>query len=400
MNANQLEQEILMGMTNFPKNIDSLLKKVPQNVFSQEGREVLKQLLELNAKDVLSDSSLFASLSEEFKSGEYFKSMLLAEANPNYLALSELLLKQYSLKVQAKIASELYQASQMGTLLDLSLLSSKLEINTKEVRNLKSWSEYYATLPEVHLFKTEIPFIDNCFGGGLALGQLMLIFGEPEAGKTMFSLQILENISFKTKVCFFCFEFTVNDYLKRRANSSFVKAENFLIINDGYELEEITRNIINLSKEGVKFFLIDSQMRVQNNKGRNNEEEESQKFSALAKICHSLNLFILFICQNSKTDKDNPLGSKKGGHEASIIIHIERVKPEKDDLEQRNQEYDDKARLFKVKKNKQNGKHYKDKICFDKEQLRFYEAHERTECEIVYEYELEEVQKTISAPLI
>lgn len=393
-----LEQEILFSMANFPKNIESFLKKVPQNLFSKEGKVILKHLLELNSQGILRDSTLFASLSEEFKEGEYFKSMLLCEANPNYLQFCELFLKQYSLKTQESIARELYQASKAGTLLDLSLLGTKLEIATKEVRNLKSWSEYYAQLPEARLFKTEIPFLDNCFGGGLALGQLMLVFGEPEAGKTMFSLQVLENLSFKTKVCFFCFEFTINDYLKRRAKSNFVKPENFLIINDGYELEEIARNITNLAKEGVKFFLIDSQMRVTNQGGRNSEEEESQKFSTLAKLCHSLNLFILFICQNSKTDKDNPLGSKKGGHEASIIVHIERVKPEREDIEQRNQEFDEKARIFKVKKNKQNGKHYKDRILFDKEQLRFYEEEQKRECEIVYEYD--EVQKFVSMPTI
>ncbi|TLD83941.1 hypothetical protein LS70_003795 [Helicobacter sp. MIT 11-5569] len=393
-----LELELLMSFIHYPKDLDAFLSKVSLKIFSEEARESLKIINALALKGGLSLHSFFGSLSLKQKNSDYFQELLLCAPNPNYLGLCEVFKHNYQIKAQQKIAESLLNASNDGALLDLALLENALDIEVKEYKNLKEWSDEYAKKPQAQNYKTGIPFVDNCFGGGFELGQLMLVFGDPEAGKTMFSLQILENLSKTTKVCFFCFEFTINDYLKRRANSSFVNSDNFFIINDGYDINEVTQNIKNLYKKGVRFFLIDSQMRVTNT-GRNSEEEESMKFSVLAKLCHSLGVFVIFICQNSKTDKDNPLGSKKGGHEASIIIHIERVKPKSDDLDQKGADYDENARIFKIKKNKQTGKHYKDRILFDRKNLRFFEESEKQrEIEIVFE--AQDVQQELNMPII
>ena len=102
------------------------------------------------------------------------------------------------------------------------------------------------------------------------------------------------------------------------------------------------------------------------------EEEETMKFSTLARLCHSLNILIILVIQNAKGDKENPMGSKKGGHEASIIIRIERVAPKKDDLTQAGNLYDENARLIMVQKNKQTGKHFKEKVFFNTHSLKFY----------------------------
>ena len=399
MEMNRLELEILISFIHYPNHLVDFLDKVPLKIFSKEAQRAIAIINDLQHKNALSLNAFFEYLSQKEKESEYFQELLLCAPSPNYLSLIEIFKHNYQIKAQEKIGKELMDASANNTLLDLIVLEKDLDVETKEFKTLGIWAEEYAKKPQAQTYKTDIPFVDNCFGGGFELGQLMLIFGEPEAGKTMFSLQILENLSKYTKVCFFCFEFTINDYLKRRSNSSFVNRDNFFIINDGYDINEVANNIKSLYKKGVRFFLIDSQMRVTNT-GRNSEEEESVKFSTLAKLCHSLNVFVLFICQNSKTDKDNPLGSKKGGHEASIIIHIERVKPKGDDLDQKGAEYDENARIFKVKKNKQTGKHYKDRILFDKERLRFYEESESQpkEVEIVFEYE--QVKRELDMPVI
>ena len=96
------------------------------------------------------------------------------------------------------------------------------------------------------------------------------------------------------------------------------------------------------------------------------------KFSILARLCHHLNIFILFIIQTSKSDEDTPLGSKKGAHEASIIVRLKRDKNKEEE------------RTIVVKKNKQTGKHYKSEILFCTKELRFYEPQEK-ELEIIYE---------------
>lgn len=101
------------------------------------------------------------------------------------------------------------------------------------------------------------------------------------------------------------------------------------------------------------------------------EEEESLKFSLLARLCHSLGIIIFLVVQNSKGDKENPMGSKKGGHEASVIIRIERNNLNKKDITQMGQEYDEFTRTIIVQKNKQTGKHIKEVVEFNPDTLKF-----------------------------
>ena len=180
----------------------------------------------------------------------------------------------------------------------------------------------------------------------------------------MLGTQIIENIAKSQKVAFFCFEFTIKSYIKSRAGMQ-INKDNITILDDGYNINEIAHNIKELYKQGVHVFLIDSQMRITSPNGRNMEEEESLKFSTLARLCHSLEIVVLLIVQTSKGDRDNPKKRKKGGHEASIIMRIEHCKAKDENL----REFDEETRMFIVKKNKQTGKHFKEKVSF--KNLRF-----------------------------
>lgn len=73
-------------------------------------------------------------------------------------------------------------------------------------------------------------------------------------------------------------------------------------------------------------------MRLVSPNGRNMEEEESLKFSTLTRLYHSLGILVFLIVQTSKGDRDNPMGSKKGGHESSITIRIEHDKPKNESV--------------------------------------------------------------------
>lgn len=97
------------------------------------------------------------------------------------------------------------------------------------------------------------------------------------------------------------------------------------------------------------------------------EEEESLKFSTLARLCHSLGILVFLIVQTSKGDRDNPMGSKKGGHESSITIRIEHDKPKNESV----REFSEDSRIVILKKNKQTGKHYKERVNFNSELGKF-----------------------------
>jgi len=244
-------------------------------------------------------------------------------------------------------------------------------------KTFDEWYEYYKDMPPLPRYATGVSFLDFLLSGGVEMGQLMLISGAAEAGKTSMGIQILKNVSRSAPTVFFSFEFTVRHFVEaQKFIDSKYKNPNMTIINDGMDLESLSANIRLHAKKGVRFFMIDSQMRVDVEKARNSEEEESRKFSTLAKLAHKYDLFIVFIIQTSKTDPNSPIGSKKGSHESSITIHIEHVPVPKDDVVNAKNPWVPTKRIVEVKKNKQTGKHYKEEVGFNPQNREFYMIHE------------------------
>lgn len=384
-----LEQEILLSMVHYKEDIDEFLAITPRQVFSQKGSVILEKILTLQGKKALSTHSLMNALTTEQQSDEYVLELFSKAPNSSFVNLSQELITAYKLKMQKANGLKMIKASDNNTLLDLSMLDRAVESN--EYKNLAQWIDYYATRPEQPKFKTKVGFLDSVFDGGIEVAQLILISGDPEAGKTTLGLQVLENISHYAKVGFFSFEFTIEQYIRaKQAERKPPNLDNMYIINEGYELYTIAQNIKNLYRQGVKVFLIDSQMRITSPNGRNMEEEESLKFSLLAKLCHSLGILVFLIVQTSKSDRDNPMGSKKGGHEASIIIRIEHCKPEIEAL----REFSENSRMLILKKNKQTGKHFKEKVAFDPNTRKFASIENRGE--IVESVEMDKIIEVVS----
>lgn len=385
-----LEQEILLSMVHYKEDIDEFLAKTPRQVFSKKGSIILDKILALQSKKALSTHSLMNALTTEQQGDEYVLELFSKTPNSSFVNLAQELITTYKLKMQKVNGLKMIKASDNNTLLDLTMLDKAVESN--EYKNLAQWIDYYATRPEQPKFKTKISFLDSVFDGGIEVAQLVLISGDPEAGKTTLGLQILENISHYAKVGFFSFEFTIEQYIRaKQSERKPPNLENMYIINEGYELYTIAQNIKNLYRQGVKVFLIDSQMRITSPNGRNMEEEESLKFSLLAKLCHSMGILVFLIVQTSKSDRDNPMGSKKGGHEASVIIRIEHCKAEIEAL----REFSENSRMVILKKNKQTGKHFKEKVAFNP-QTRKFSSIEVGGGEIVESVEMDKVLEIVS----
>lgn len=384
-----LEQEILLSMVHYKEDIDEFLGITPRQVFSKKGGIILDKILALQSKKALSTHSLLNALTTEQQGDEYVLELFSKTPNSSFVNLAQELITAYKLKMQKENGLKMIKASDNNTLLDLTMLDKAVESN--EYKNLAQWIDYYATRPEQPKFKTKVSFLDSVFDGGLEVAQLVLISGDPEAGKTTLGLQILENISHYAKVGFFSFEFTIEQYIRaKKAERKPPNLENMYIINEGYELYTIAQNIKNLYRQGVKVFLIDSQMRITSPNGRNMEEEESLKFSLLAKLCHSMGILVFLIVQTSKSDRDNPMGSKKGGHEASVIIRIEHCKAEIEAL----REFSENSRMVILKKNKQTGKHFKEKVAFNPHTRKFSSI-EVGGGEIVEEVEMDKVLEIV-----
>lgn len=326
-----------------------------------------------NTQESLDFTKFEALLSMEEKQSSEFMQICESYSDPLFLDYFKDLNKQFELRRQELIANKLLSATKSGHIMDLALFERNTKASITEILNYNQWEEKLKNERLVLKFKTKIPFIDTPLDGGFEVAQLVLVSGDAEAGKTALCTQIIENIASYAFVCFFCLEFTVKQYINRREKIGFNK-NNFFIINNVYNIHEVARHISIMAKRGCKVFLIDSQLRLESkkNENQNMEQEESLKFSILAKLAHSLELLIFLIIQTAKGDRDNAMGSKKATHEANIILRLERIAISARKAASTQLEYEPNERFFYIRKNKQTGKHFKEPVYFNTEELRFY----------------------------
>ncbi len=266
---------------------------------------------------------------------------------------------------------------------------SKLTVGTSSrAKTHTVWKQEYLTKPQIPKYTTGISFIDDALDGGIEAGQFILVMGDPEAGKTLITTQILRNVSNGYKTLFFCFEFTVGAFVQQNISKKRAfNEDNLFIINDGYTLGDVEREIKIFARDGGRFVVIDSQMRVDNTiKGATVEQNESEKFSTLAKLCHRLNIIVLFIAQQGKEDTKggthSPMGTKKGAHEANQIWYIHKLKPKYDN---NGNDENKEIRELEISKNKQTGKHFKTQIRLNTAVLEFFRRYAKAkEPEVTY----------------
>lgn len=309
-------------------------------------------------------------------------------------------LYRLSIKIQEELRQRKSSSFITKTIDDTTI---GLDVSTgSKAKDYEVREEGIKLLPPRPIYQTGVSFIDDYLKGGLSCGQLILIMGDPEAGKTLLTTQILQNVSNGFPTLFFPFEFTVRDYIENNIKRKKVfNKKNLYIVDEGYDISDVSREIKIMAKKGVKFIVIDSQMRVENSENRGTAEQgESEKFSKLAKLAHSLDLVILFIAQQGKQDTvggvHSPMGSKKGGHEANQIWYIHKLKPKYED----GSDIDINAnkRLFEVSKNKQNGRHFKTDISLNPVTLEFSRKYNQNPIETVFEAEEENKDSKAEIP--
>lgn len=384
---------IIKSLLEYPQKLSEFENAFHKKIFEPIYQNFITKIYKL---DKISFASFEAELSEsELKSEEFLK---IAGAVPelDFIEYEKPLKKVYMIKEQERLGKLLQNAAAEKKLINLEALQTDFsDIYTSSFLSFLEWEDKFNTREEVSLIKSGVSFLDHALDGGFEMAQLVLISGDPEMGKTSLCLQIIENISRGNKVGFFCFEFTIWDYIKKRQGQKHFNKENMIILNDGYNIFEMENNIRIMAKNGVKVFFIDSQMRVENNsEGNNPEERETLKFSILAKLCHKLDILILMVVQTSKSDTENPLGSKRASHEASIIMRLEKLEIDKNDLTHKNKSFHPSKRKFIMQKNKQTGKHFVEEVGFKQSNQTFYSLYEMQNKMV--EVEFDEIQQSLN----
>ncbi len=360
--------------------------------FTQEGhKNILKAIQNLEEKN--RDLNIVV-VGEELKKIEpehlVFLKLIGAEVPTTDLKITAMELIEWHNKrdlyrLSIKIQEELNMKKSSSAIIKIAEdVTQNLDIAVgSRAKTYRWWEDKIKNEEPIPIFQTGVSFIDDYLKGGVTAGQLILVMGDPEAGKTILSTQILHSVSSGFPTLFFPFEFTVRDYvlnnMKRKKN---INKDNLIIVNDGFDISDIAREIKIFAKQGGRFVCIDSQMRVENveNKGTA-EQMESEKFSKLAKLAHNLELVIILIAQQGKEDAKggthSPMGTKKGAHEASQIWFLHKLKPKY--LDGSDEDENAHKRLLEVSKNKQNGRHFKTEISLNPILLEFHRKYKKKE---------------------
>ncbi len=325
-----MENLIMKSFLDYPQHIEDFLEDISLKSFTPFNQKIIKVLIGMNQRhQVPRLETIRLRIGEKEFESEEFKRILEADSYPDYLSLKSDFKTHLCFQMQEHLANKLKEATRKSEVFDYDFLNKYINIGI--ARNGKyfwEWEEYFKNRPPIEKIETGISFLDTITERGIELGQIVLLSGDPEAGKTLLGVQFLMNAQKQHKVTYFGFEFSVRKHIETLKGKNFdIKAENYFIDDQSCELNDLISQIRSLAKEDHKVFLIDSQMKIQAPiVGRTAEEVETSKFSALGETARSLGVLIIFIVQNSKNDSYTPTGSRKGGHEAHLMIRIERLK--------------------------------------------------------------------------
>ncbi|MDU9762277.1 ATPase domain-containing protein [Helicobacter pylori] len=353
-----MENLIMKSFLDYPQHIEDFLEDISVKSFTPFNQKLIKVLVAINKRNQTPRlETIKLRIGEKEFESEEFKRILAADSYPDYLNLKSDFKTHLCFKMQEHLANKLKEATRKSEVFDYEFLNKYINLGiVRNGRYFWEWEEYFKNKPSIEKIETGINFLDTITEGGIELGQIVLLSGDPEAGKTLLGVQYLMHAHQQHKVTYFGFEFSVRKHIETLKDKNFkIKGENYFIDDQSCELNELIAQIRSLSKEGHKVFLIDSQMKIQAPViGRTIEEIETSKFNALGETARSLSVLIIFIVQNSKNDSYTPTGSRKGGHEAHLMIRIERLKkhelPSIKDYTERS-----KYRRIVILKNKQTG---------------------------------------------
>ncbi|WP_231231415.1 RAD55 family ATPase [Helicobacter pylori] len=353
-----MENLIMKSFLDYPKHIEDFLEDISLKSFTPFSQRLIKVLIGMNHQNQVPRlETIKLRIGEKDFESEEFKRILEADSYPDYLNLKSDFKTYLCFQMQETLANKLKEATRKSEVFDYEFLNKYINLGiVRNGRYFWEWEEYFKNKPPIEKMPTGVNFLDVITDGGIELGQIVLLSGDPEAGKTLLGVQFLMNVHQQHKVTYFGFEFSVRKHIETLKSKNFnIKAENYFIDDQSCELNDLISQIRSLAKEGHKVFLIDSQMKIQAPiVGRTTEEVETSKFSALSEAARSLQVLVIFIVQNSKNDNYTPTGSRKGGHEAHLMIRIERLKrnelPVIKDFNERS-----KYRRVVILKNKQTG---------------------------------------------
>jgi len=182
------------------------------------------------------------------------------------------------------------------------------------------------SMPNIPRYATGLDIIDkqlatdedryHGISGGIETGTFIQFAGESGAGKTTLVLDILSNVSSGSKCVLFNFEMGEKRIAKRlsRKLTTEKQKENFIIDSHTRNLDNLIMEIVLYARDGVKFFAIDSRMKIEVDGEMADHQKTALISSKLSKLAQEKDVIVFLINQMSdEAIKDKRLVLKNGG---------------------------------------------------------------------------------------
>lgn len=193
---------------------------------------------------------------------------------------------------------------------ELVQFKNDIEDREEKLETLAEVRKRVLSKPQAKKYLTGIWAIDKNMGG-FSEGSYINIAGVNFSGKTSLVVDILKYISTYNRVIFFSFEM----YENLLVNNKFKTPEcddNLVIVQKSYNIEDMDRIIRSEASKGVKFFAIDSMMKIKVAGAKEDYQKVSTISSLLARLTQELGIIIILINQIALTDIRNKRLEFKG----------------------------------------------------------------------------------------
>jgi len=214
---------------------------------------------------------------------------------------------------------------------DLILQEDKVRVGS----NARDFLANVKAMPKMVKHGTGIEALDYQLDGGFATGIFIQLAGESGVGKTTLLLDIICNCSEGYKSAFFNFEMgdrlLANKLNKKKLSEK--QLTNLWINSDTRNLDDLVMEIELLNKDGYKFFVIDSKMKIEVSGNEPTHEKISRLSNTLSKLTQQRDIIIMLINQISEEDLKGKRLSMKGSgdqkYDADIALFYVKDKDNK-----------------------------------------------------------------------
>jgi len=260
-------------------------------------------------------------------------------------------IKNLEARLNADISEkEKLQVQKLITENKILLETTYRDLNKRNGMTLREFEAMVEAMPVQPKRSTGISLIDDIFDGGFEEAMFINLVGESGAGKSTLALEILLNIAEYTPSVFIGLEMGAKLTLNKIKQYGIKEThrDNLIIDMQSRNIEELKREVNLYANDGIKFFVIDSRMKLEADGFSDDHKKISYISGELSKLTQQLGIIIILINQISEQDLRNGRISLKGSgdqrYDSDIILAYRKHK--------KNPAF----RELVIDKNRQNGK--------------------------------------------